>query len=133
MQWHSISPLSDDQLSDFEQKFRFKIQTDLRLYLLEHNNGRKLPDPFPTTGRKYQFAYFLDFSGPETIGGAWEVNKRLRKRIGAKRIILAKDSSENWICLERDHKEQYIVVWSHITGNFERCQLDIPAFLGRLD
>lgn len=129
MRWHNVSPLSDDQLSAFERKFRFTIQADLRSYLLEHNNGKKLPDPFPTAGRAYQFAYFLDFSGPESPGGAWEINTRLRKRIGTKRIILGKDAGENWICLERNHKEQYIVVWSHITGNFERCLWDIPTFL----
>ena len=127
--WRNIIPCTSADLTAFEKKFKFTIQDPFRIYLLEHNSGIPSPGTIPTASRERRIAQLLDFRNSSNPKGAWETNLRLRDQIGSKRIVVGLDSSGNFICLERDYQEQYLVVWSHISGNFERSLLDIPALL----
>lgn len=129
MKWRNITVIHSFVLTEFERKFNFTIHKDFRAFLLEHNGGIPSPGIFPTTVRERKIARLLDFSDKFSSNGAWEINKRLREQIGPKRIVVGIDSTGNFICLERYYKRQQIVVWSHISGDFEECLLDIPAFL----
>lgn len=133
--WINIKPIKAAELRAFESEFSFRINQAVKSFLQEHNGGITYSGDFPVvvTGtqqiKERRMDCLLDFSDRNDPDGAWEINRRLRKKIGDKRIIIGRDQKNNMICLERDRKEQYIVVWSHITREFDRCPLDIPAFL----
>lgn len=127
--WRNIRPVEEKTIANFEKEFRFHLEPSLRQFLIDHNNGAPSPGTFTTTIRERRLEQFLDFSDVTSVRGAWELNRRLRERIGPKRIIIGVDANSNFVCVERDHKQQYIVVWSHVSGCFERCLADIPVFL----
>ena len=127
--WRDVIPVSPSTLTEFEQQFHFRIQSPFREFLLDHNNGIPSDGTIPTKTKERKLSMFLDFSDRNPANSAWTVNKRLRDQIGEKRIVVGRERSGNLICLERNYKEQYIVVWSHITGEFERSLLEIPALL----
>lgn len=127
--WRNTIPCESAALTAFEKKFKFTIQSPFREYLLEHNFGISSPGTIPTAVRERRLAQLLDFRDQHNPKGAWAINSRLRDRIGPKRIVIGTDTSGNFVCLERDYQDQYIVVWSHISNNFERSLLDIPALI----
>lgn len=127
--WRGIRPLSNLLLRDFEKTFNFNISPVFRQYLLDHNGGTPTPGIFPTIVKERKVAKVLDFSDRYSANGAWSINRRLRDQIGEKRIIIGKDSLGNFLCLERNYRKQYIVLWNHLTGDFEESLLDIPAFV----
>lgn len=130
--WRTTVPIEDRTLSQFEKHFHFRIQEDLRGFILDHNGGFTTPCVFPTNVKSRKFIQMLDFS-PSNPDGAWAVNERVRERIGEKRIVIGLDQKKNFVCVERNYKQQQIVVWSHVSGDFEPCLLDIPAFLRALN
>ncbi len=128
--WRGIKPISTVELREFENAFRFRITPVFREYLLEHNGGIPTPGIFPTeANRNRKMQRLLDFTDRYTVQEAWSVNTRLQEAIGEKRIVIGTDTVGNFICLEREYKRQYIVLWNHLTDQFERSLLDIPAFL----
>lgn len=127
--WRNVIEISRTQLRSFETHFRFTFHSDLGAYLLTHNNGSVAPGIFPTAVRERKLDRLLDLSDSENEKGAWAVNKRLRKLIGPQRIIIGIDAQGNYVCVERDYRQQKIVVWNHVTDAFEDCLWDIPAFL----
>lgn len=127
--WRGIKPLSNQLLKDFESAFDFNIHPVFRQYILDHNSGAPTPGIFPTIKKERKVAKFLDFADRYSAAGAWATNRRLRDQIGDKRIIIGKDSLGNFLCLERHYRKQYIVLWNHLTGEFEESLLDIPAFV----
>lgn len=130
--WHNTITLEEKNLTEFEKKFQFRMNPEFREFLLTHNAGYPLPGTFTTTKKVRKMKQFLDFNDVESDEGAFEVNLRLRNKIGPKRIIVGIDQTGNFICLERNYARQYIVVWSHITGAFERCILDLPMFMRQI-
>lgn len=131
--WRGIKPLHKLLLKDFETAFQFNITPVFREFLLEHNGGMPTSGIFPTVVKERKIAKLLDFSDRYSTAGAWAINRRLRSQIGDKRIIIGKDSLGNFICLERYYKRQSIVLWNHLTGEFEESAVDIPAFLRIID
>lgn len=127
--WRNIIRLEEPMLTKFENKFKFNFQEDLRGFILDHNGGTRTPAPFPTAERERKLTRLLDFSNPESSTGAWTLNQRLSSQLGDKRIIIGADQKGNFICVQRHLKQQSIVLWSHVSGDFEDCLLDIPAFL----
>ena len=130
--WRNIIALEDRKIAEFERKFQFRIHLVFREFLLTHNGGSPTPGTFPTAKMTRKMKYFLDFSDEDSDYGAFEINYRLRDKIGPKRIIVGIDHADNFICLERSYSRQYIVVWSHVTGEFERCLLDLPMFIRQI-
>ena len=127
--WREIRPLASEQLSDFEREFDFKINPDFREFLLDHNNGAPAGVYIPTRTKKRRIHKFLDFADHSSSEGAWAVNLRLREEVGEKRIIFGVDALGNFLCLERNYRKQKVVLWNHLTDEFEPCLLEIPAFL----
>jgi hypothetical protein len=127
--WSNTISLKKTDLRDFEQHFHCKINPAIRLFLADHNAGYPVNAHFPTEAAERRMERLLNFSDRDKSYGAWRINERLRPQIGTHRIVIGVDCDENYVILERDGKQDYIVVWSHITGEFERCLLDIPAFL----
>ena len=133
--WKDIKPISEQTLREFEEHFHFNINTDLKQFLQEHNAGCCIGPSFPvvladgTTVKHIQLDRFFDFSEKNDPKGAWAVNKRVRKQIGNKRIVIGRDRKNNLVCLERDYSHQYIVVWFHVTMTFQRCILDKAGFM----
>lgn len=131
--WRDTLPVTYTAFNSFEQQFHFKIQEPFREFLMDHNNGIPSDGEILTVKGTTRIARFLDFSGLIQTNSAWEINKRLRPLIGPKRIVVGKDRSDNYICLERSHKEQYLVIWSHITGEFDRFIPDIPTWIASIN
>lgn len=127
--WRGVRPIESAVIREFESHFHFRIQPHIRQYICDNNAGIPSPGCFPTIVRERKMERLLDFDNRTAANSAWAVNSRLRNKIGSKRIIIGTDISGNFICIERNYKEQYIVVWSHVSGQFERCLLDIPGFL----
>lgn len=127
--WRNTTPVTNRVIKEFEDAFKFRINPDLRGFLMEHNGGSPGNGTFPTTVRERCLDHLLDFSDKSTNRGAWKINKRMREDIGPKRIVIGKDIQGNFVCLERNYQEQFIVVLSHISETYERSLLEIPAFL----
>ena len=127
--WRNTYPLTSVQLKNFETAFAFNITLVFRDFLMEHNGGVPTPGTFPTSGSNRRIQRFLNFYENISPSGAWAINRRLREKIGPKRIIFGVDSLGNFLCLERSYKRQFVVLWNHLTGEFEPCLWDIPAFL----
>jgi hypothetical protein len=126
-----VKPLNESILQAFEEKFDFHFTTKMRQFLLL-NNGGVSSGAFYTVAMQRTFSSLLDFEDKTSPSGAWAINRRLRKQIGEKRIIIGMDSQKNYICVERNRREQKIVVWSHVTNMFDSCLHDIPSFLSFL-
>lgn len=127
--WRSIKPLTSLQLRQFETTFQFNIQQDMREFLLTHNAGIPSSAIFPTKSKEWNMVRLLDFSDSHSTKGAWAINKRLKDKVGDKRIIIGIDRIGNYICLERHYRHQDVVVWVHHTEQFEPSLLDIPTLL----
>lgn len=130
--WRCCTPLTEQELHSFENAFKFKFTEDLRGFLLLHNAGIPSPGLFPTLNRERKLAQLLDLRKGTGKQDAWSVNERLRDLIGPKRIIIGQDSQNNFVCVERNQRQQKIVLWNHITDQFEECLLDIPVFLRQI-
>lgn len=131
--WRFVIPIKSQTLSDFENHFDFRFNETLRGFILDHNGGSPEAGVFHTTVRVRRIGRLLDFSDKSTPDGAWSFNERLRDKLTDKRIIIGIDAKNNFVCVERHYKHQKIVVWSHVSGEFEDCLLDIPAFLRAID
>ena len=133
--WKDITHVSSQSLQEFENHFRFKINEDLQLFIQDHNAGFYMGPSFPvvledgSTVKDIQLDRFFDFSVKTGPNSAWVVNKRVRKQIGNKRIVIGRDRKNNLICLERDYQRQYVAVWSHVSMSFHRCLLDLAGFM----
>lgn len=127
--WRGIRPLSNQLLRDFESTFHFNINPVFRQYILDHNGGVPVPGIFPTVRKERKMARLLDFSDRSSATGAWAINQRLRDQIGDKRIVIGTDELGNFLCLERHYRSQRIVLWNHLTEEFEECLLEIPSFV----
>lgn len=127
--WRNTTPIDHITVKDFEDAFKFRINSDFRGFLMEHNGGSPGNGVFPTVTRERCLDHLLDFSDKTSNRGAWMINKRMREEIGPKRIVIGKDIQGNFVCLERNYQEQYVVVLSHISGDYERSVLEIPALL----
>lgn len=130
--WRNTVSISSAQLRDFETRFKFKIDPIMREYLIDNNSGHIADGSFQTTSRMRRLERFLNFADRNSPDGAWSINERLRPVIGKNRIIIGIDVTGNYVCLEKSGSKQQIVVWSHITGDFEQSLLDIPALLRTL-
>ena len=129
MVWLNPTPVSEEAMRNFELHFRFRINKNLRLFLMDHNGASCYPGSFPTEKTTRNLATLLDFSDETAPKGAWAVNKKLRNFLGPNRIIIGQDQKCNHVCIEKDRNRQKIVVWSHISNQFEECLLDIPGFI----
>ena len=126
--WVNTCPLTCSQLSSFEKAFRFTFHHDLQAFLKAHNAGSTTSGIFPTAVRERELVQLFDFSDQQDKKGAWGINKAHRKALTEKRIIIGTDNLGNYVCVEREHKQQKIVVWNHVTDQFEPCLWDISMF-----
>lgn len=127
--WRNTQPLSWDAMHDFEKAFHFRIDATMKEFLMANNAGYPTPGLFPTTTKERKLKRLLNFADTESEQEAWKINLRVREKIGEKRIVFAVDDNGNFLCLEREYMHQRIIVWSHITGTFEDCLLETPAFI----
>ncbi len=124
--WNYCTLLTSEELQKFESTFNFRIQQPLRSFLLEHNGGRSHHCIIPSLCKDRKLEQLLDFSA---TGNAWEINRRMRKILGTRCIVIGTDRSENFLCVTRAYNNQSVVIWNHVTGELEQCSLDIPALL----
>ncbi len=126
-----VKPLKETTIKQFEDKFDFHFCPEIRQFLLQNNAGSSNGSIF-TTKMMRTFSCLYDFSENATSNSAWEINRRLRNRIGEKRIIIGKDVQKNYICVERNRREQKIVVWSHVSNEFDPCLMPTSEALALL-
>ena len=79
-----------------------------------------------TTVKERRLASILDFT-PE--GNAWEINRRLRKKLGKKLLAIGMDKSDNYLCVQRNLRKQTLVIWNHITDSLEESVDETPIVL----
>lgn len=126
--WRNIHLLTDLEMRHFEEHFAFTVTPPLRQFLIDHNGGYPSSGSFPTVVRERKLEYLLNFADPSSRG-AMEINRRLRKHLGPKMIVIGCDDLGNYVCVQRDYKQQNIVLWNHVTNMYEPCLWDIPTFL----
>lgn len=124
--WSFCSPLSSQELQQFETAFSFTIKAPLRDFLLSHNAGKTRHCTLTTNVKERRMAALLDFSRG---GNAWETNRRLRRKLGDKIIVIGVDRSDNFLCVRRNLRKQEFVIWNHITDTLEECTTEIPVVL----
>lgn len=124
--WNYCSPIKSEDLKKFEAAFGFTINPALREFLLTHNAGRTRQHSIPTIIKDRKIASILDFS---EYGNAWDINRRMRKILGSKCIVIGTDKSDNFLCVCRNMKKQEFAIWNHVTGAIEECTMDIPMLL----
>lgn len=110
----------------FEDHFDFHINPPLRDFLLTYNGGKTRQCSLPTHVRERRIESLLDFSKEES---AWATNRRMRRMLGEKVIVIGTDRSGNFLCVRRDLRKQTLAIWNHITNTLEESALDIPIVL----
>ena len=124
--WYSCFPIENETLKRFESVFNFTINEPLRDFLLAYNAGRTRFCSVVTNTKERRIAALLDFS---SSGDAYEVNRRMRKILGEKCIVIGIDRSDNYLCVRRNMRNQEFVIWNHITAALEESITDIPVTL----
>lgn len=132
--WHYIStvPLpSEELLEAFERKFYFRIPEGLKKFLCACNGGQPVP---PAPGAAYNTSigersirHLLSFN-PDDAMNAWDVNRKMRETLGPRRIAFAVDNKGDLLCLQRDHKQRSLVMWSFQTFRFENVEICLGEF-----
>lgn len=126
MLWNFYSPVDSDTLKCFEDTFDFHINPPLRDFLLTYNGGKTRQCTIPTSVRERRMEAILDFSDEENT---YSINRRMRRLLGNKIIVIGTDRSGNFLCVQRDLRKQEFVIWNHITNTLEPCALEIPVIL----
>lgn len=124
--WNSCSPISSDTLKKFEVAFDFTINAPLRDFLLAHNDSKTRQCSLITNVKERRLASILDFTPG---GNAWEINRRMRKQLGKKFLVIGTDRCDNFLCVHRELRQQTLVIWNHITDTVEESVADIPMVL----
>lgn len=124
--WNFCSPIRSDVLKKFEDTFNFHFNEPLRDFLLTHNGGKTRHCSVPTTVKERRLATILDFSQG---GSAWDINRRMRKLLGNKCVVIGMDRSDNFLCVRRDQRNREFIIWNHITDEIEECTSEIPSLL----
>lgn len=127
--WRGLKPVSEQDMRDFESAFQFHFAVPLRGFLLEHNAGIPLHGDFPVKSKQRRISYLLDIADRNTNLGAWAVNNRVGKKTGPKTIVIGVDTLGNFVCVQRHYRQQSIVLWNHLTGEFEESLWDMQTFL----
>ena len=126
MLWNFCSPIESEVLTAFEEYFDFHINPPLRDFLLTHNGGKTRHCNIPTNMRERRMDSILDFSKEDS---AYAITRRMRRILGNKIIVIGKDRSDNFLCVQRDMRKQNFVIWNHITNALEECTLEIPILV----
>lgn len=121
--WNFCNPIDSTTMKIFETAFGYTINPPLRDFLMAHNGGRTRQCNIITATKERRLDCLLDF---RTGGNAWEINRRMRKILGNKCIVIGVDRSENFLCVRRNQRQQDFVLWNHITGELEECTEQIP-------
>lgn len=124
--WIHCSPIPSDTLKKFEVAFDFTINAPLRDFLLAHNGGITRQCSLITNIKERRLASILDFSPG---GNAWEINRRMRKQLGKKFLVIGTDRCDNFLCVRRELRQQTLVIWNHITDTVEESIAEIPMVL----
>lgn len=124
--WTHIAPLSEDELVKFETTFSFRLNPALHQFILTHNAAKSHQATVPSLCKERKVSAILDFAEG---GNAWETNRRMRKVLGTRCIVIAIDRFENYICISRVYSNQQVTVWNHVTGELEECTLDLLELL----
>lgn len=124
--WRNCIPLDPNTFSTFEKAFAFRVAEPLRNFLLTYNGGKTHQCTLTTAVKERRVAALLDFSEG---GNAWEINRRMRKILGERYIVIGIDHSENFICVQRELRQQRLAVWNHVSGELELCTESIPFLL----
>ena len=124
--WIHCNPITSNTLKAFETSFDFVINAPLRDFLLDHNGGKTRLCSLTTMVKERQLASILDFTSG---GNAWEINRRLRKRLGKKILAIGMDKSDNFLCVQRNLRKQTLVIWNHITDSLEESVNETPIVL----
>lgn len=124
--WIHCSPISSDTLKKFEVAFDFTINAPLRDFLLSHNSGITRQCSLITNIKERRLASILDFSPG---GNAWEINRRMRKQLGKKILVIGTDKNDNYLCIRRELRQQTLVIWNHITDTLEESSTETPVVL----
>lgn len=124
--WNHCNPINSDTLKAFETSFDFAINAPLRDFLLVHNGGKTRVCSLTTTVKERRLASILDFTPG---GNAWEINRRLRKKLGKKLLAIGMDKSDNYLCVQRNLRKQTLVIWNHITDSLEESVDETPIVL----
>lgn len=124
--WYSNHPISSDELHLFETAMSFRFTPALRDFLMASNAGSFRQCHLTTEVKERRLADILDFSKG---GNAWEINKRMRKLLGPKCVVIGTDKNDNFLCVCRDGLRQNFAIWNHVTSEMEMCPMDIPMVL----
>lgn len=124
--WNLCSPIEANDMQRFETAFHFSFNPPLKEFLMTHNAGTTRSCILATSVKERRITALLDFSPG---GSAWEVNRRMRKTLGSKCIVIGTDRSDNYLCVRRNLRNQEFVIWNHITNSIEECIAEIPVIL----
>lgn len=120
------APITSETLKRFETAFHFNINIPLREFLMCHNDSKIRHCDLTTNVKERRIATILNFAEG---GNAWAINRRMRKLLGNKYIVIGTDRTDNFLCVRRNKMEQSLVIWNHITNTIEECTCEIPILL----
>lgn len=124
--WTLCTAIPSDAMQLFETAMDFHFIPVLRDFLLAHNGGRARQCNLTTNVKERRIAGILDFSRG---GNAWDINRRMRKILGIKCVVIGTDRSDNFLCVCRDGRKQSFCIWNHVTSELEVCTEDITMTL----
>ena len=128
MKWKYVKPTNEDNINEVEKILGCDIPKDLKLLILQSNNGRPEFDCFDTEQEKEkQFKKLLSYNKEdlENIFDCIGLFKDL------KLIPFADDPMGNFLCLDSDNNNK-VVYWDHETDEKIFVADTLSAFLSSL-
>ena len=125
--WIHATPISDELISEVENKYNVQLPNDLKTILKEGNNGvpsKRFFDSEVAKGHEWKTLLSYYKSDVENIYSVLSV----LKDVDADLFPFGDDPAGNMICL----KENKVVLWHHETDAIEFIANSISEFLAKL-
>jgi hypothetical protein len=131
--WRRAKPLDNDELvNKFENEFAVKLPETFKIFIVDHNKAKPVPNLFNTEKSKGNVFNSL-FSFNESDENNMFNNLRILKESGFPQHLVpfARDPFGNYLCFDANNDDT-VVFWVHETDEIELVAESFDVFLDML-
>ena len=129
--WVNTSPLDSlESVKKFESHFQLTLPQPLEVFLQVTNAGSPVGGQLPTPAGPRGLESMMDFSSHTDPRGAWALNSRMQRVLGAQRVAIGTMEAGDLLCVRREGRDRSLEILDRRTYEFfPACS--VPAFLER--
>ncbi len=127
----SVSEIADKAIiNSYEEQYKIEFPKEMIDFFDENNGGIPLKKEIVVDGEEYEIRCFLSFNDNEynSIKKSLETFQNNTK---GKIIPIAKDSGDNYFCLNVENKKVYY--WDHEDNKYYRLAESFNEFISLID